>query len=184
MFRPILFASLLAGGALSASTTHAQVYAAKTGTVRFYSHTPVEDIEAQATNFSTGIALEKRQLIVSIPMKSFVFKKALMQEHFLENYVEADKYPEARFTGTLSPFDAQSSAPQQVTATGELTIHGVSQPRTITGTLRNVKGKLVMDGEFTIALADHKVEIPSAVTAKIAEQVKVSFHSELARLGK
>lgn len=171
--------ALFAAVSLMAAPSFGQVYAAKTGSCRFFSTTPVEDIEATATAFSTGINATTKQLIVVIPMKSFVFKKSLMREHFLENYVEAEKYPQAKFSGTMSDFDPKSTSPQQITATGDLTIHGVTKKRTIKGTVKNVGGKLIMDGKFSVELAEHGVTIPSAVGNKIAETVEITFKSEL-----
>ena len=171
---------LFATATLLAAPSFGQVYAAKTGKCRFFSTTPVEDIEATAADFSTGINTKTKQLIVVIPMKSFVFKKSLMREHFLENYVEADKFPQAKFAGTLSDFDPKSTSPQQVTATGDLTIHGVTKKRTINGTIKNVGGKLVLHGTFPVVLSEHGVIIPSAYGNKIAETVEITFDSELA----
>jgi hypothetical protein len=34
-------------------------------------------------------------------MKGFEFRKALMQEHFNENYVESNKYPNGDFKGVI-----------------------------------------------------------------------------------
>jgi uncharacterized protein YcsI (UPF0317 family) len=42
---------------------------------------------------------EKIEFIVLI--RSFQFEKALMQEHFNENYMESAKYPKATFSGNL-----------------------------------------------------------------------------------
>ena len=39
-------------------------------------------------------------------MKGFEFEKALMQEHFNENYVEIDKFPKAEFKGIIDANDA------------------------------------------------------------------------------
>ena len=38
-------------------------------------------------------------------MKGFAFERALMEEHFNENYVESAKYPKAEFKGELKNID-------------------------------------------------------------------------------
>ncbi len=37
-------------------------------------------------------------------MSTFHFKRALMEEHFNENYMESTKFPKAKFKGTIEGF--------------------------------------------------------------------------------
>jgi hypothetical protein len=88
---------------LIAAVTNAQEKLfTKTGKISFFSKTPMEDIEAH--NKATISVLDKTsgQLEFSVLMKGFEFEKALMQEHFNENYVESDKFPKANFKGRLA----------------------------------------------------------------------------------
>ena len=38
----------------------------------------------------------------AVLMKGFEFERALMEEHFNENYVESDKFPKAEFKGAIA----------------------------------------------------------------------------------
>ena len=63
-------------------------------------------------------------------MKSFEFKKKLMQEHFNENYVESDTYPNSTFKGKITNMDdvdLDTNGKYKVNVEGELTIHGVTK---------------------------------------------------------
>jgi hypothetical protein len=44
---------------------------------------------------------ETGEIAIQLLMKSFMFKKALMQQHFNESYVESYKYPKAIFKGFI-----------------------------------------------------------------------------------
>jgi hypothetical protein len=74
----------------------------KAGTIKFSSATPMEKIEGtnrqvnSALNFSTG------DFVFKVLIRGFEFEKALMQEHFNENYVESDKFPSATFVGKVT----------------------------------------------------------------------------------
>ncbi len=57
-------------------------------------------------------------------MRSFMFKKALMQEHFNENYVESYKYPKATFSGKILNFVELSEENNVTEIIGTLTVHG------------------------------------------------------------
>ena len=59
-------------------------YMTKTGRVSFFSATPIEDIEALTQQAAAILDFGTGQLAFSIPIKSFVFKRTLMQEHFNE----------------------------------------------------------------------------------------------------
>ena len=79
-----------------------QIWIAKNAKIRFFSATPIEDIEAM-TNTATGaINLETSRIFFKATVKSFKFEKALMEEHFNENYVESDKFPFAEYDGNYS----------------------------------------------------------------------------------
>ena len=76
-------------------------YLTKTGQVSFFSSAPIEDIEARNQQVAAVLDLGTGQLAFVVPIKGFVFKRTLMQEHFNENYLESDKYPKATFSGRL-----------------------------------------------------------------------------------
>ena len=81
-------------------------YFTRQGYVSFFSHTPVEDIKADNNQVLSILDLETGEIAVTMLVKSFTFEKALMQEHFNENYVESDKYPKASFKGIITNLEA------------------------------------------------------------------------------
>lgn len=170
----VLAASLLA---FSAS---AQVFMSKSGKVRFYSDAPLEKIEAVSTKFASGFSLEKKKLIVKIPITSFQFKDPLMMEHFNENYLESGKFPEAILNGVINEnIDLSKDGSYNVTLTGSIEMHGISQQRTFKGVIKRVGNTISMRSIFKVKLEDHKISIPKIVVGKIAEEVEVTFETEL-----
>ncbi|WP_260625817.1 YceI family protein [Hymenobacter sediminicola] len=173
---------LLAAGARAQSR-----YMTREGVVTFFSSSPVEDIEARSQQTAAILDLQTRQLAFTIPVKSFQFKRTLMQEHFNENYLESDRYPKATFTGKLTAVDAEAlrnGGPQKVTAEGDLTIHGVTRHVQVPGTLELQNGRLVVHATFPVAPADYKIEIPALVRDHIAKivSVRVAMSCETAGL--
>ncbi len=61
-----------------------------------------------------------------------------------------------------------------VTATGQLTVHGVTQTRTIPGNLSIKNGVITMTSEFMVKCVDHHIEIPQIVFHHIAESIKMN----------
>jgi polyisoprenoid-binding protein YceI len=153
----------------------AQFYTTTTGKVSFYSKTPVEDIKAENNMVMAILKAETNELAIAITNTSFNFENKLMQEHFNEKYMESDKFPKSSFKGKINEtIDYTKDGEYKVTATGILNIHGVEQNRTISGTLIIKDGKVQLKSNFKVKVADHKITIPTIVTAKIAEEIEVT----------
>lgn len=150
------------------------------GKVTFYSKTPIEDIDATSQKLTGVINPENKKVVFIVKIKSFQFKKSLMQEHFNENYMESDKYPNATFDGKINEdIDLNKPGIYDVTASGPFTVHGVTQQRTIPGKLIVQKDKIVLSSSFKVKVADHKIEIPSVVGNNIAEVIDVAVNADM-----
>jgi hypothetical protein len=164
-----LFISLLAS-----VKSFGQIYATQTGETSFFSETPVENISAVNKNVGAIINTSNNEVAVSMKMSGFNFPNKLMQEHFNENYMESEKYPMGTFKGKIvEPIDFTKNGIYDVTAKGQLTIHGVTLPRDLKGKLTVDNQKISLISNFDVKLADHKIDIPKIVFAKIAEVIAV-----------
>jgi polyisoprenoid-binding protein YceI len=178
MKKSLLVFAVLLGTAL---TVNAQIYLGKKTDVSFFSYTPLENISAKDTVATMILNSKTGDVIAKISIKGFVFPNALMQEHFNENYMESDKYPFGLFKGKINEtVDYTKDGTHNVTITGALTIHGVAKTRTIPATITVKGGMVTVDTKFSVALADHNITVPTAVGAKIAENIDVTVHSEMA----
>ncbi|WP_298765020.1 YceI family protein [uncultured Polaribacter sp.] len=151
-------------------------YLTKSGQITFFSESPLENIEAKNNQVLSIVDASKKQMAISILMKSFMFEKALMQEHFNENYVESDKYPKATFRGKILNFETISNTESKVQVKGKITIHGVTKELTVETLAKKKDDAIYMKGSFFITLSDFGVEIPSVVEKNIAKQIKISFN--------
>lgn len=157
-------------------------YFTKTARIVFLSTAPLETIEA--VNKTAGAVLDTKSGTVQAValMRGFDFKKALMQEHFNENYVESDKYPKAEFRGTLVNNDAVNygkDGTYTTTAKGQLTIHGIAKALEAPVTLSVQNGKVNVATTFTVSLTDYQISIPSIVKDKVSKTVKVTMDALL-----
>lgn len=153
--------------------TMAQQYMTHDGAVTFYSHAAIEDITAANKKVSSVINPATKEIAFSVPIKSFIFRKELMQEHFNEKYMESEKFPSATFAGNITGYDPTLSDVQQVTATGDLTIHGVKRQVSVSGTIQNLADQIRVKTKFIVRLADYNITIPTLLWQNIAEQVEV-----------
>lgn len=162
---------------LSATIAQAQakLFSTISSEVKFFSQAPLEDIEAINKQASSVINADTKDVAVRIPIKGFVFPNGLMQEHFNENYLESDKYPNGMFRGKIvEDIDFTKDGSYAVSATGKFNIHGVEHDQTVKGKLNIVGGKITLDTNFDVLLVDYKIDIPKLVFQKIAEKINVN----------
>lgn len=151
-------------------------YFTKSGKISFYSKAPMEDIEAHNNNAISVVDKSTGELEFSVLMKGFQFEKALMQEHFNENYVESDKYPKAVFKGQIAgpaKIDFSKDGKYTTNISGKLTIHGQTKEVSAPGTFIVENGHISASTEFTVSLDDYNISIPSIMKEKISKTVKV-----------
>lgn len=152
------------------------IYMTKTGKIRFFSEAPLENIEAISEKTTSIINITTKDIACKTAIKSFVFEKPLMQEHFNEKYMDSEKLPYAEFKGIISDgVDFSKDGSYEVTAKGNLTVHGVSKPMEIKGALKIENGKITIHAVFNVKVADHEIEVPSLVLDNIAETIEVTF---------
>ncbi|MBX7126171.1 MAG: YceI family protein [Cyclobacteriaceae bacterium] len=162
---------------LAATSAYSQVFFTRNGKVSFFSKTPMENIDAVNSEVFSAFDSQKGDLAFAILIKSFRFEKALMEEHFNENYMESDKLPKSTFNGkvvNLKEVDVKKDGTYNVQVEGELTIHGVTKKVAYPGQIIVAGGKVSAKANFQIKLADYDVKIPSVVAGKIAETIDIT----------
>lgn len=174
----LLLAILFFGLSLSAQ----EKYYTKTGYIDFYSEAPLENITAINENVAAFIDVPSGEVQFAVLMKSFEFKKALMQEHFNENYVESHKFPKATFKGDIGNYDPQmllEPGNHKVKVSGNLTIHGVTNPLETVVTLKSKNDSINGKTSFIVEPEDFNIKIPKAVRDNIAKEIEVNVNVNL-----
>lgn len=147
----------------------------KQGYTSFFSISPVEDIKADNHQVLSIIDTSTGAIAISILMKSFMFEKALMQEHFNENYVESDKFPKAIFKGQILNFAELGESKKEVAIQGNITIHGVTRSIETKAIIFKSDQTISLQGKFPVRVSDFGIKIPAVVANNIAEVVEVTF---------
>ena len=158
-------------------TTSAQTYITRNGRITFFSKAPVENIEAYNNEVTSILDTKKGELAFSALIKSFKFKKALMEEHFNENYMESNTFPKANFKGNITDlskvnFSADGSYP--VTVKGDLTIHGVTKNIEVPGTITVSGENISASSKFTVKVKEYNIKIPTTVVNNISETISIT----------
>ncbi len=163
---------------ISFCNLNAQKLITREAFLKFYSSAAIEDIEASTKSASSVIDLENGELVCQVLMKSFVFEKALMQEHFNENYVESDQYPKAIFKGKIDNWqgiDLSKNAEYQMIVSGTLSLHGQTINLSAQCTLTVYSQKLSLRTVFLAHPKDFNIDIPTGKKDNISSDIEITF---------
>lgn len=155
----------------------------KKSQVDIFSHTDAEDINAN--NYASTAVLNKEtgDIVVSVPMQSFEFKKALMQKHFnSEKFLNTQAFPKSKFKGkitNLSEINFAKDGNYNANVTGEMTIKETTKTVNEKGTITIKNGAITIDTKLQLVLADYKIAFEKGKPSKnIAKVIDVTFKIE------
>lgn len=161
-------------------------YGTRNGHIAFFSETSMENIEGNNHKVSSVWDATSGAIQFAVLIKAFEFEKALMQEHFNENYMESNTFPKAEFKGKVTGITAdqlKKPGTYEVAVEGDLTIHGVTKPVKTKGTMVvAADGTVKASCDFKVKPEDHGIKIPGMVRQNIAEQILVKVRMDYARL--
>ncbi len=158
-----------------------QLYFCKDGVTKFTSEAPLELIKATSNKTSGGIEIPTKNVAFSVVVSSFEgFNSALQKEHFLENYMEANKYKTSEFKGKIiEDVDLSKPGTYTIRAKGTLNIHGTSKERIIKVKVTVKDKQIDIESDIDVPLADHNIKIPKIVNQKIAAVIMVQVKASL-----
>ncbi len=157
-------------------------YYTKTAKINFYSKAPLENIEAVNKTVTAIVNRKTGEVQFSVLVKGFEFEKALMQEHFNENYMESSTYPKALFSGTIqnnSAVNYTKDGDYAASVKGILNLHGVAKEIIVPGNITIKNGVPALHAAFAIALSDYNISIPSLVKDKISQTVRITIDGQM-----
>jgi len=158
-----------------------QIYVCKDGRTKFTSEAPLELIKAENTKSKGVLDAATKNVMFSMEVDNFIgFNGDLQKEHFLENYMESEKYPTGEFKGKIiEDVNLAVDGTYLVRAKGIFKIHGVSKEQIIK--VRMIVKNAVIDAEskFEILLSDYEIKIPKIVNQKIASVITVEVKALL-----
>lgn len=162
----------------------AQMYFTKSGKINFDATSNGSPERVEGVNRTVTCVLDTKtgNLQFAVPMKGFEFEKALMQEHFNENYVESNKFPKAEFKGAVinnNEIKYTTDGIYNARVSGKLTIHGITKDVQTEGKLVVKGDKINTEAAFKVLLADYNISIPGLVADKVSKTAVVSISCSL-----
>lgn len=167
---------------LSGFTTPVDKLVSKDTHISFFSHTAVEDIEANNYKVVSTLDTTTGDLVYSVPMQSFEFEKALMQKHYNSSkFLNTKKHPKAKLIGKITDMesvDFTKDGTYEVEVAGDLTIKGKTNPINEKATITVSGGKVSLSTKMKLVLGDYGVTFSGGKpSTNIAKEIEVSVKS-------
>ncbi|MCZ2223621.1 MAG: YceI family protein [Chitinophagales bacterium] len=141
------------------------------GQIKFLSVTASEEIEAINTQVISSIS-EKGKVHFAALIKGFRFENELMQKTFnSDKYMHSDKFSKSEFDGNIINIQSvnfNKNNSYQVTAEGNLTLHGITKKIKAEGILQVENGILTLNSKFKIKIKEFGVD-----DSEVAEQIEI-----------
>jgi polyisoprenoid-binding protein YceI len=157
------------------------IFSSNNGKLSFKSEAPMELINASSNEMKGAIDISKNNFAFRIRIRSFEgFNSPLQKEHFNENYMESEKYPEATFSGKIiETIDFSKKGTYTIRAKGFLMVHGIELERIIKSEIEITSTGIKVNSSFSILLSDYNIPIPRVVKEKLANEIKVDVSTTL-----
>jgi polyisoprenoid-binding protein YceI len=179
--RVLLTTALLAAALpAAAQTSTVEFTVSGSSTVRNWSCTAQGTIAVTPASAGTplpGFATGVQTATVTVPLKAFRCPNDEMTQH-LNEAMHADKFPEIVYR-----IEKYTVAGSQATATGTMTITGVSAPVTVPITLTPEGQGARVEGNTRLEFATFKVDPPTVFAGllKVGPQIRIAFKGLVAR---
>lgn len=150
---------------------------------KFVSDAPLELIQAESEYLRGILNISNNTFAFSLHVNTFEgFNSALQKEHFQENYMETEAFPNITFTGKIvEEIDLSKDGAYVVRCKGKLSIHGVSQERIFKSKINTKGNSIEFESIIEVLLEDHDITIPKIVFQKIAEAIIINIKGTLVK---
>ncbi len=157
-------------------------YTVSKARVQFVSEANLEKIKALSTQLHGVMDPGNNQFRFDVLLNTFHgFNNDLQEDHFLENYIEFEKYPKASFSGRIvDAINFEKPGRYEVRAKGDFCVHGICINKIIPVqiTILNER-QLRAQTIFTFNLQEFQIRVPKVVHKKVAENIAIQIDIQM-----
>ena len=117
----------------------------------------------------------------AVPMATVSTDNALRDDHMNNTYVEVAKFPDVVVALNKAAFKLPTAAGEKLkgSVTGTLTVHGVSQPVTVSYSAKRGDTSTKVDATFSLDVSKHGIVIPEYLGVTLDPKMKATASLEL-----
>lgn len=147
--------------------------------VSFQATGTVMDMEGVGS--TVKLADDGATLSFAVPMASVSTDNALRDDHMHNTYVEVAKFPDVVVSFDKAAFKLPAAAGEKLkgSVSGTLTVHGVSQPVTVSYTAKRGEASTKVEASFSLDVSKHGIVIPEYLGVTLDPKMKATASLEL-----
>lgn len=173
--------ALVLAVALVAVSASAQTYASDRGTVSFTSRVPLHTFTGTSQHLVGEIDMTTRAVDFYVDLETLETGIG-RRDRDMREALETDRFPFAEFTGRLTtPFDLSGQGRQSARVRGDFSLHGVTRPIDVVGTIERTSRGLRVRASWEVRLDDYAIEPPRLLMVKVDEVQAVEIDVLLTR---
>lgn len=155
------------------------IYFTNSGQAEFTSRVPLHSFTGESSHLTGMIDLEEQIVDFYIDLRTL--RSGIdRRDRDIYRTLNVENHPFAEFNGTLdTPFNANDNELQEVAATGEFTIHGVTREISVNGTLQMQGENLKLIVEWDLNLNDYEIEPPGILFYRVNEVQQIRIEALL-----
>lgn len=159
--------------------TFSQSFKSENGHAEFTSSVPLHTFTGESDHLTGLIDFDENIVDFFLDLETLKTGNSRRDRDMYQT-LNVEDHPFAEFTGTLAtPFDINSGDRQEVTVTGEFTIHGVTTEKTVHGILKVQDDGLWLEAEWVHDITDHEIEPPGILFYRVRDEMDVRIQAVL-----
>ncbi len=174
---------LLFALAFTVGATFAQKKTTTSATINFDATTAIDALpKADNKTVIASLNTKTGDVAFEAAIKSFTFSNPKIQEHFNSGgWMDSEKFATATFVGKITnvnDVNFTKNGTYSAVIEGELTMHGETKPVSTKATIVVDGKKITTTSEFSVSLADYKVNGGAIAAGKVAKEPKITVNAE------
>jgi len=158
-----------------------QSFVSQTGHVEFLSNVPFHSFVGSSDVLTGEIDLKDSTVDFYVDLES-VRTGNRKRDKDMRKTLDTNTHPFAEFYGSLQTgVDSLLKGPQPVRVSGDFSIHGITLPIEVSGTVEFVDDELEVVSEFRLLLDDFDIHPPRLLFFKVDQEQQVSLRARLHR---
>lgn len=179
--KKIFYAFLLMFLPASFNVAYSQVFVTENGHAEFHSSVPLHTFTGESGYLTGMIDFEENLVDFYLDLETLETGNG-RRDRDMYRTLNVEEYPFAEFTGALespSSFDLNSGEKQAVRVSGEFTLHGITQEKTVEGTLQKQGNEVLLEAQWIQNITDHDIEPPGILFYRVDEEMEIRIEARL-----
>lgn len=163
---------------LLSSDLKAQVFKTDTGYAEVKGGNGMTSYTGKSRQIQGTINMNKGSVNFQLPLKTLKTGNSVRDGH-MRNTLETEDHPKTEFSGQIVNEFPETGQRKKITVKGNYTIHGVTKPMKVKGSVQRKEGQVQVKAEFPIKITEYGMEPPGFWFTEVNDKHTISIRVTL-----